>query len=262
LLYKKEALLEARKNDAEKLVSLVQKGFESGEFSKPVFDKAQIYSIGIQTDWQKTLSEIEVQKQILWQLAGDKTTEGIVFEYPVHWELPPLDSLLANLSEQNPDLRMAKLSIQKSEVVKTNQRMNSLPSFEAGYRSESILNQQLKGFHAGMAIPLWQNRNMLRYARLNIETSKANFSQQESELTANLSAVYFEAKALKDSYEQMKQIIDEEQVSESSLELLQSGQISFSQYYIDVDFIWESQYEFFQNENAYFRLLSLLKTFE
>ncbi len=259
-LHKKEALQKNRKDDAEKLAALMQKGFESGEFSKPVYDKARIYTIGIQTDWQKIQSEIDVQKKYLMQLNGDKPVDGITFEYPVNWELPPLDSFLANLAQQNPDMLIAQLSIQKSEIEINNQRMNSLPTFEAGYRSESISGQKLKGFHAGVSIPLWQNKNTVQYARLNTETSKANYAQQESELKTKVAALYFDARALKNSYEQMKQIMGEEQVTAGSLELLQSGQISFSEYYVDAEFIWEMNSKLCLVQHNCFVLLSLLKS--
>jgi outer membrane protein TolC len=261
-LYKKEALLKNRNADAEKLVALMKDGFEGGEISKPAYDKARIYAIGVQTEFQKVQSEIEVQNQYLSQLNGGNSIDGLTYEYPLDWELPVLDSLLSNLAESNPELVMSQLAIQQSEKEIKNQQMNSFPSFEAGYKSETILDQKLQGFHAGVSIPLWQNKNTVKYAKLQTETSKANFSQQESELKAKVSALYFEVKALNDSYQQMKSIMDEEQVSESSLELLQSGQISFTEYLVDADLIWQTQNQFYQNEYTYFELLSRLKTFE
>lgn len=258
-LHKKEALLKGRKADAEKLVTILKEGFEGGEISKPVYDKARIYAIGVQTEWQKVQTEIEVQDQFLQQLNGGNSMEGLRYDYPLYWELPVLDSLLANLSERNPDLVMAKLTIQQSEKEIKNQRMNSLPSFEAGYKSETILDQKLQGFHAGISIPLWQNKNSVKYAKLQTETSKANFSQQESEMKTKVSVLYFEAKALKNSYEQMKLIMDEETVSGSSLELLQSGQITFSEYIVEMGMIIETVLGYYQHESDYYASLSLLK---
>ena len=261
MLHKKEAVLKIRNDDAVKLVALMKEGFERGEISKPAYDKARIYAIGVQTEFQKVQSEIKIQNQYLVQFNGGNSIEGLTFEYPLNWELPVLDALLASLSDINPDLKMAKLDIRQSEKEIKNQRMNSLPSFEAGYRSETIPDQKLQGFHAGVSIPLWQNKNTVKYARLNAKRSKANFSQQESELKTMVSALYFEANALKDSYGQMKSIMDEEQVSESSLELLQTGQHSFSEYIVEMDMITESVLTYLKNEVEYYTSLSLLKVF-
>ena len=262
MLRKKETFLKTRNDDAIKLVALIKEGFEGGEISKPAYDKARIYAIGVRTEFQKTQSEIEVQSQYLIQFNGGNSVGGLAFDYPVEWELPVLDSLLSNLQNTNPDLVLAQLGIQQSEKQIKNQRMNSLPSFEIGYKSETILDQNLRGVHAGISIPLWQNKNTVKYAKLSAETSKANFSQKESEMKTKVSALYYEVRALKSSYEQMKQILDEEGVSESSMELLKSGQISFTEYLVDVDMVWQTQSMFLQNENSYFEQLSKLKIFE
>jgi outer membrane protein, heavy metal efflux system len=115
-LHKKEALLKTRKEDAEKLVAIMQEGFEGGEISKPAFDKARIYAIGVQTEWQKVQSEIEVQNQYLRQLNGDNLSKVWYLNIPWIGKLPVLDSLLANLPENNPDLVMAQLAFSKQKM--------------------------------------------------------------------------------------------------------------------------------------------------
>ena len=261
-LYKKEALLQTRNADAKKLVAIMQEGFEAGEITKPAFDKARIYSIGVQSEWQKVKSEIEVQSRFLRQLNGDNIIEGVIFDYPSGWENPDLDKLLANLTENNPDLVMAQTGIQQAENEVKHQFMNGLPSFEAGYRSETILDQKLQGFHAGISIPLWQNKNSVKHAKLQTEWTRANLLQHESEIKMLVSGLYYEMVALKTNYEQMKIVIVEEGISKSNPELLKSGHITFAEYLLDANFIRDIQNQFLQTENAYFELLSKLKTFE
>ena len=261
-LHKKEALLKTRKEDAENLLAIMQEGFKGGEITKPAFDKARIYTIGIQTEWQKVQSEIELKNQYLRQLNGDNSIEGFIFEYPLGWEYPKLDPLIANLSESHPDLVMAQLGIQQGINEVKHQRINSLPSFVAGYKSETILDQKLSGFHAGLSIPLWQNANSVKHAKLQTEWSKANLSQQESEIKMFVAGLYYEMVTLKTNYEQMKTVVGEDEISKSILLLLNSGQISFTEYLVDANFIWEIQNQFLQTENDYFEMLSKLKTFE
>ncbi|MGV8830209.1 MAG: TolC family protein [Breznakibacter sp.] len=259
-LHKKEALLKHRKEDADKLLVLMKAGFDGGEISKPVYDKIRIYAIGVQSDHQRLLSEIKVQQQYLQQLSGDTPIDGFSFDYPLDWKLPELDTLLANLTERNPDLVRAGLNIQQFEKEVKHQRMTNLPSFKAGYVSETILDQKLRGFHAGISIPLWQNKNTVKFAKLQTEASKADFAQKESELKAKISTLYLEANALEDSYEQMKVIMDEEGISGSSIELLQSGQISFADYLSEMEMITSNWLRYFDCQRDYFFKLSALKT--
>ncbi len=261
-LNKQEALLQNRKEDAEQLVAIMEAGFKGGEISKPAFDRARIYSIGVQTEWQKTQSEIEVQKNYLRQLNGGHSMDARVMEYPLDWELPNLDALLANLSDSHPDLTMAELGIRQSEKEVKHQKMNSLPTLAAGYRSETFLDQTLKGFHVGLSIPLWQNANTVKHAQLQTEWATANLEQQKSELEMRAANLYHQASALQNNYRQIKAVMDEEQVSKSNMELLKAGQINFTEYLMDTNLIWEIQSRFLQTEYSYFELLSQLKGYE
>jgi outer membrane protein TolC len=260
-LNKQESLLKIRKEDADQLVAIMEEGFKGGEISKPAYDKARIYTLGVHTEWQKIQSAIEVQKQYLSQLNGGHSIDNMTIEYPLNWELPHLDSLLANLSNTHPDLTMAELGIRQSEKEIKHQKMNSLPTFAAGYRSESFLDQTLKGFHVGISIPLWQNTHTVKHAKLQTERATANLAQQKSELEMRVSNIYHQASALKKNYEQMKAVMHEEQVTQSNLELLKAGQINFTEYLMDANFIWETQSQFLQTEYSYFELLSQLNRF-
>jgi outer membrane protein, heavy metal efflux system len=258
-LYKKEALLRQRNNDAEKLLQVMKTAFDKGEISKPAYNKAQIYAIGARTDHQQLQSELKIQLQYLQQLNGDKPIEELVFDYPHDWDLPELKPILTSLHARNPDLLHANLQIQQSEKEIKKQRMSSLPSFEAGYVSEAILDQKLRGFHAGISIPLWQNKNTVKYAKLHTEAYKAIFSQKESELKAHVSALLVEATALKHSYEQMKVIMTEEVVSHSSIDLLKSGHISFTDYLIEMQIMTDNWLRYFDCQREYYTKLSALK---
>jgi len=260
-LRKQEALLRIKKGDAEKLVSLMQEGLTRGEISKPAFDKARIYAMGVHAEWQKTITEMEIQRQHLQHLNGGLPVEGTAFEYPMRSELPPLDSLLATLSSNNPDMIMARIQVQQAEQSETFQRQNNWPSFEAGYKSETFMDQKLQGIHAGITIPLWQNAKTVKQAQLNTAWTNAYLAQQESETARLVSGLYHELVALKTTLDQMQSVITEEQISASSFELLESGQISFTEYLMDTDFIWDIKIQMLLYENTYFELWSKLETY-
>ncbi len=258
-LGKKEALLETRKEESEKLVELMKQGFESGEISRPAFDKARIYHLNVLTEWQKTVSGIKIQKEQIKQLTGGLPLENTNLEYPSDWNLMPLDSLLARLPNQNPELIMAQLGIDEYEMQVKFEKMNKLPSFEVGYRSEKILNQKLRGLHAGIEIPLWKDKNRMKQAQIQTEWSQAQFSRQVSELSAEVISVYTEVQTLQNTYLQMKAIAEEEKISETSFQLLQAGQISFPEYLMEVQFVWDAKNAFLETEKNYFLATSKLK---
>ncbi len=258
-LQEKRTLLERRKEDAEKLVNLMEEGFEGGEISKPEYDKARLYATGIRADWQKILSDIQVQLQYLEHLAGGNPVDNLVCEYPSDWEPPVLDTLVSNLPQNSPDLIIAQLKIRQSEKEIKHQRMNSLPSMEAGYKSENILDQKLQGIHTGISIPLWREKNKVQYAKLQYEWSEANYRQKASELRTKMVSLYNEVQILYDNYKQLQQIISEEPLTDSYLQLLQAGQITFFEYVIETNFLVDNMEAFFLKERNYYIKLSELK---
>ena len=257
-LSKKEQILKIRLEESEKLVLLIQEGFERGEISKPAFDKVRIYHIRVHNDWQKCNNEIEAQSNLLRQLNGGIHISDLIYEYPINWIMPELDSLLSRLPDRNYDIRLARFNIAESDKKIKAEKMNSFPIFEAGFKSETIFNQKLQGIHAGTTIPLWENKNQVKTAKLVHEWSKASYLQVESEIRTEVISLYNNTKITYSIYQQMKDIIESEQVSGSAYELLKSGQISFTEYFVEMQFIFDSRYNFLETEKEYFHLMSEL----
>ncbi|HSW68331.1 MAG TPA: TolC family protein [Bacteroidales bacterium] len=260
-LNKKAHFLEMRNGEAIRLVALMKDAFESGEISKPTFDRARIYAVDINNELSKTRSEIEVYTRRLELLNGGRTVAQLLLEYPTDWELPNLDTFLHDMSLTNPYLVMARLNTEQAVKEIEHKQMEALPVFEVGYRSERVLDQKLRGFHAGISIPLWQNANNVRHAQLQSEWSDAVFEQLSGEIKAEAISVYNEALAYKNNFLHMKAILEEEKVTASNFDLLQSGYISFTEYLVDVGLIWEAQSQLIHNEFSYYvsfsKLLSL-----
>ncbi|PRY98873.1 outer membrane protein TolC [Marinilabilia salmonicolor] len=255
-LNKKEALLKTRNQNAVKLMVLMKKAFESGEISKPAYDKARIYAITIKNELRKTKADIQASVQYLVALNGNQPFPEMGKKYPAHWKLPNMDLVINKLSDTNPDLKMAQIGIQQSEKQVSHQQMDNWPSFNAGYKSETILDQKLQGFQAGISIPLWQNANKVKYARLKVEQEKARFVQKENEMLARFKRLYNEALASRDNYRQMKFLMAEEEATDGSLALLEAGQISFTEYLMEVEMVYDSRLTFLKNEKDYFVILS------
>jgi cobalt-zinc-cadmium efflux system outer membrane protein len=257
-LHKKVELLQKRKDEAEKLVSVMDLGFQNGEISKPAYDKARIYNMGIRNELQKTITSIEVKKSSLQQLNGDVAINNIPFEYPVDWGMPNLDSVLMHLSSKNLEILSAQSNIEETEMKIKLEKRNNLPTMEAGYKSEAFLNQKLKGIHAGLTIPLWQNKNRVMQARLENEWSQASYQQVESLVRTEIITLYNSLKTTYDNYVEMREILGEEQVTKNNIELLQAGQISFPEFLMEIQFMFESQDGYLETEKEYYNLISEL----
>lgn len=258
-LSKKDEVLNKRMNESTNLLNIMQLGYDRKEFSKPAFDKARIYNLNVQNELQKLKSDIQIHKELLQQINGGISLDNILFGYPQNIVLPDLNSILAKVQQQNPDIIIAKYSTGISEKQIKLENMNRLPKLEAGYKSETILNQKLQGFHTAISIPLWENKNLVKQAKLENIWSQSYYDQVVSEVTANLKSVYTEALAAYQNYSMMKEIMESSQLSESSMQLLKAGEISFPEYLTEVQFIFESQFNYLETERNYYLSLNQLK---
>jgi outer membrane protein TolC len=158
--------------------------------------------------------------------------------------------------EFNPDIRIARLSMDLSGEKVKDENMNRLPIIEAGYKGETILNQKLQGIHTGISIPLWENKNKVKQAKIEVNWSQLNYDQIVSEITSNFKAVYSNAQAVLQNYMNIKEIAADPSLSESTFLLLKAGEISFPEYLSEVQLIFENQLNFLEVERDYFILLN------
>jgi outer membrane protein TolC len=258
-LEQKKSLLENLKTETGKLAEMMKTGFEAGEFSKPVYDKARILSITVQNDFQKTVADIAVLKEQLWQINGGTSLEALVFRYPENWLLPKYDSLINRVKAQNQGLQMAAAGTDEAEARIKFEKKNTLPVFEAGYKSESVANQHLRGVHGGITVPLWQNSNKVKQARLQADLSQAVYRQTETEIVAEVATFYNNAISLQNNMYQIKEVLGSEQVISGTLELLEAGQISFQEYLAEVQFLMDTKHSVIDMEFEYFKILSEIK---
>jgi hypothetical protein len=138
------------------------------------------------------------------------------------------------------------------------EKMNNLPTIEAGYKSESFLNQQLKGIHTGITIPLWENKNRVNQAKLEYEWSQASYYQVESMVRMEILTLYNTLKTTYSNYMEMKAILGNKLMTQTNLDLLEAQQISFPEFLVEMQFIFESENNYINTEKEYFILVSEL----
>ncbi|MHC1733142.1 MAG: TolC family protein [Bacteroidales bacterium] len=250
-LTKKEKILAGRLKESGELVSMMQQGFERQEFSRPALDKARLYHLNNQSEMEKTKAELAASMQTLLQLNG---MQPLNFQFtgfvglPV---LPPADSLVPLLLENNPDIRMARINMEVTRLKVKVEKMDRLPVIEAGYKGETILDQKLKGIHTGLSIPLWENRNRVKQAAIESEWTQLNHDQVVSEITTAFNVLYSGIQSVLNNYMNIKELAIDPSLSESTIQLLKAGQISLPDFFIEMQMIHETQLNFLEIEKEY-----------
>jgi outer membrane protein TolC len=141
------------------------------------------------------------------------------------------------------------------------QKALNLPKIETGYHAQGILGQSYKGVHAGVTIPLWENKNRVRaaqagldYARSNVETLRLEHRLENKRLYDQLAV---RTKAMRD-YNALVATLNNTALLEKALRL---GQITVIQYFQDESYYFSTYDRYLELEAEYHKTLAQLFKF-
>ena len=225
---------------AQRIAESYQLRFEVGETGILELNKAKLNQLNL----EKEVQSIEIERNTLLselsRLNGGQQvfladTIFAVPDIPVDFEQWYLVS-----EESNPILKWLKREVEISMKRIELNRASSLPGFQAGYMSESIVNQQYNGVSAGISVPLWQNRNKVRYAKANSAALESVVIDSKLQFYQNLKSLHAKALALQES-------VDDYRVRLLSLnnivllnKALDKGEISLIDYILEQSIYYES----------------------
>jgi len=96
----------------------------------------------------------------------------------------------------------------------------------------------------------------MKQAKIEEYWSQLNYEQVVSEISSNLRAIYSNAQSVLNNYTNIKEITTDPSLSQSTFQLLKSGEISFPDYLTEVRLIYDNQVNFLEAERDYFLLLN------
>ncbi|MEI6945663.1 TolC family protein [Paraflavisolibacter sp. H34] len=168
---KKAAVLEQRLRRTARLAEDYQKKLDRGEVIVLDVNKARLQLLQVNQEAALNLSERQALLTRLSEFNGGLPVELRDTLYPQEPSLPDFDILDSLIEAADPRIRSSE---QQQEVLRRQvgvQKALNLPKLEAGYHSQGILGQSYRGGHAGLTLPLWENKNRLKAVQAELEHS-------------------------------------------------------------------------------------------
>lgn len=226
--------LERRLKHAGELASAYSKMLEAGEANILEYNRAQLNYATLNSEL--SVNETE-RNSLLLELAS------LNGGFPINFIASAFQPVIMNyqFDEFYKTMQSNNTGIQwmskETEITIRERKLNtalSLPRLSAGYLSENVPGEAFKGVTAGISIPLWENRNTVKYAKAR--TSALKSLQEDQELQFK--------NTLKDQFERTSQLssavnLYRENMTEYNSELLltkalNSGQISLTEYFFEL----------------------------
>ncbi len=263
LVYLDKYALELKKRaaDADNVKSLFEKRLQSGDANQMEINKVRIEA----ARWSNELSLNEAHRtekiQILAAMNGGKAFEFANPEYPI-WQLLPVDSILEKAIQNDPILKALGY---EQQIAGNNVKLQQslwLPQFKAGYGQETVIDGSYRGVQAGISIPLWQNKNTVKYAETQQQATESSAFAYSQQLKSNIAAKYQVAVSLKSNFDRYQKIAESIQNQDLLKKSLNSGNISVLEYYRELLLWYETYDRYLVSAKDYYLEMIVLMQYE
>ncbi|MDD4108052.1 MAG: TolC family protein [Prolixibacteraceae bacterium] len=232
--------LSKRVTYARQIAQSYKSKFDVGDTNILEYNKAQLNLLNASKKLESTEVERNTKLAELTRLNGGITVEFTEKEFQPVVLLSGFDQWISKAEQQNPMLAWINKEIEISRKQEGLSKAMGLPKFQAGYMSESVVGEQFQGISVGLSIPLWENKNRVKYAKANsvaLESVEADIRMQYYN---HLKALYSKAAGLQQNVSGYRKGLSGYYNTEFLKLALDKGEISLINYINEFSFYYES----------------------
>ncbi len=247
---------------AIQLASAYQKRLEHGDANVLEVNKIKLFLLN--TEHELKLIETEVES-LFTELKNFNGGKDILFSSN-HFELEILPNDVevywAEISKNNPWLLSLEKEIEQAQKEIQLAKALQLPKWSAGYMNEIILGQEVQGLTIGVSLPLWENKNRVKFAKADLLASESLLAQAQLNFQTQFRKAYQKAYNLHHQIIEFEQTLNSINSTPLLTKALESGEISLIQYLLELNFYFESKLNLLLLKRDYCQTLTELKQFE
>lgn len=225
---------------AKSIASSYKSKFEIGESNVLEFNKAQLNLLNLSKEFESLIIERNALLSGLGSINGGIFIDftDSVFSSP---EIPiDFEQWYLQAEQNNPILSWLKQEIEISQKQVSLNRAMSMPKIQAGYMSEKIAGEHLQGITAGITIPLWENKNSIKYAKANALALESIADDSKIQFYNQLKNLHAKTIALQKNAVDYRQAIGNFDNSELLKKALDKGEITLIDYMLEFSIYYQS----------------------
>lgn len=163
--------------------------------------------------------------------------------------------------QNNPVLIWLKKEMEISKKQEKLNRAMSLPKLQTGFMSEKIIGEQFQGITVGLSIPLWENKNTVKFAKANTIALESIITDNKIQLNNYLKSLHTKAISLKqnaDDYRLNLRLFDNSELLKKALD---KGEITLIDYILELSIYYESVNKLLELERGLNKTLAELNQY-
>lgn len=150
------------------------------------------------------------------------------------------------------------IQLKQQEVVAAQQlklsKNKTLPNLTAGYNSQGVSGERFSGVYGGLSIPLWSNRNNVKVAQSNLVFQESYSDSRIMEHYALFERKFNDYQILLTRFNDYQATLSGLNSDKLLLQAYQLGEISFMDYYIELQFYRQAYDAMLEMENQLYKL--------
>ncbi len=221
-------------------VQACREKYEKGDITIVEYNQQLLNLLNIRRETENNaIARTELLGELM-RMNGGKSVELNGGEYPAYTLPNDFDSWYKSLESGNLALQVLS---QKIEISKQQRKLNSamnLPKFALGYKSEHTSVGTMQGIGSIISIPLWENRNAVKHAELQILAAQEVENDAKLQYRSMAKILYTKAKSLEALINDYHEILKSINNSDFLDKALNSGHISLIDYTHEISLYYDA----------------------
>ncbi len=254
--------LEMRLQHAETIAKGYKDRLDRGDANRLEYNKIQLNLASVLGE----LSRVEVERNaLLSQLRRLNGGVDIALDEDqfVQAQLPlNFNDWYAEAEQKNPVLAYIKQEIEVGKSQVSLSKASNWPTFSTGYMSEKVVGQQYQGFTVGISIPLWENKNRVKQAKVAVSAAESREADRKQQFYSQLQSLYNRANGLKVIAEKYRQSLANVNNTDLLKKALDTGEISLLDYIVEIGLYYTTVNQALEAERDYQKAIAELSAVE
>lgn len=236
----RKALLSERLSHARELANVYNRRLETGDANILEANKTRVNLLTIIKEAELNELERIALEAELKILNGGEPVSFTDTIFPALNMEPDFDTWYKQVEMSNPDIQWLA---QESVVRRKQEQLSSsltLPQFSAGYMSERIPGEEFQGVTVGVSIPLWENKNTVKYAKAKSLAVKEYETDTRLQFYNSMKALHTRVTSMLagvNDYRSQLETLSNTGLLRKALDL---GEISLSEYLLELSAYYEA----------------------
>ncbi len=236
-----EAELKRQLSDAGRTAEAYRLKFKTGESGLPDYNKAQLALLNARQAWERNAAERKMLISALKVLNGGVAVELNDTLFPQAVIPADFEEMYRQAESGHPGIQWLQLETDVSRrEVKLNDAL-ALPGFSTGYMSEKVVGEHFQGITLGITIPLWADKNRVKFAKAKTLAAESREIAGRMELRQSLKASYDKAAELQKMVVLYRENLAALDNSEMLLKALNMGETSLIDYLMELSLLYQSR---------------------